>query len=185
MPLTLLSSRLRHSMGSEKKEVGAGSCHWECLNLRYPSFQWTLLFVLMCRVGILFLFCYLALVTPISGSVKNLCYPFSDFTIHCSQESLCEQSPVVLLTGEQRFLQRPPKITTKASLLVASMPAYTSPVSLLEGLCSLCLYSGKLDFAAFCWPRAEQKYFLWKTVAKTVLEFSVLRNLAEMLSAGA
>lgn len=87
MPLTLLSSRLRHSMGSEKKASGgAGSCHWECLNLRYPSFQWTLFLVLMCRVGILFLFCYLALVTPISGSVINLCYPFSDFTIHSVQK---------------------------------------------------------------------------------------------------
>lgn len=62
--------------------MGAGSCHWECLNLSYPSFQWTLLLVLMCRVGIFFLFCYLALVSPISGSVINLCYPFNDFTIH-------------------------------------------------------------------------------------------------------
>lgn len=62
--------------------MGAGSCHWECLNLRYPSFQWILLLVLMCRVGISFLFCYLALVTPISGSVINICYPSSDFTIH-------------------------------------------------------------------------------------------------------
>lgn len=78
---------------------------------------------------------------------------------------------------EQRFLQRPPKITTNLSLLIASMPVYTSPVSLSEGLRSLGLYSGKLDFAAFCWLRAEQKYFLGKTVAKTVLEFSVLRNL--------
>lgn len=157
-----------------KRQVGAGSCHWECLNLRYPSFQWTLLLVLMCWVGILFLFCYLALVTPISGSVINLCYPFNDFTIHSVHMRVSVNNLQLFYWQENiKNLQRLPQ------MFPFSLPQcqHASSVSLSEGLCCLCLYSGKLDFAAFCWLRAEQKYFLEQTVAKTVLEFSVLRML--------
>lgn len=63
VPLTLLSSRLRHSQGSEKKEnecwklLMPGVPHLE----RDPSFQWTLLLVPTCQVGILFLLFYLSL----------------------------------------------------------------------------------------------------------------------------
>lgn len=143
--------------------MGAGSCHWECLNLRYPSFQWTLLLVLICQVGILFLFCYLALVTSVSGSVINLCYPSNDFTIHSVHKRVSVNNLQLFYWQENSIcskdLQRLPQ------MFPFSLPQclYTSPVSLLEGLCSLCLYSGKLDFAAFFWLRAEQ-YFLGKTL---------------------
>ena len=127
MPLTLLSSRLRHSLASEKKANGC----WKLLLLgvppleRYPSFQWTLLLVPMCQVGILFLFFYLSLVTPISASVLNSPYPFNDlflqYPLFMRQESLCEQSPVVLWTGGQCFLQKPPEIAMNVSFLFALM----------------------------------------------------------------
>lgn len=80
------------------------------------------------------------------------------------QESLREQSAVVLWTGGQHFLQKPPKIAMNASLLFASMWADSAPISLREGVCgqSPHLCSGKLDFVTFCWLRAEQKYFLAK-----------------------
>lgn len=125
MPLTLLSSRLRHSLGSEKKANGCwklllpGVPHLE----RYPSFQWTLLRVPMCQVAILF-FC-LSLVTPISASVLKSLYPLNDLFLQyppfMRQESLREQSPCILWTEGQSFLQKPPKIAMKVSLLFASM----------------------------------------------------------------
>lgn len=127
MPLTLLSSRLRHSLGIDNKANGC----WKLLLLgvphleKYHSFQWTLFLVPMRRVGILFLFFYLSLVTPISASVLNSLYPFNDlflqYPLLLRQESLREQSPVVLWTGGWRFLQKPPKIAMNVSLLFASM----------------------------------------------------------------
>lgn len=132
----------------------------------------------MCRVGILFLFCYLALVAPISGSVINLCHPFNDFTIHSVHKNLCEQSPVVLLTGEQRFLQRPPKITMNVFLLVASMPVYTSPVSLSRRALFPSPVLWEAGFCCFLLAQSRTEVFSWENfVARTVLGLSVLRNL--------
>lgn len=103
MPLTLLSSRLRHSLGRKTKANGC----WKLLLLgvphleRYHSFQWTLLFVPMCWVAILFLFYYLSLFTPVSASVLNSSYPFNDLFLQYPQfKSLHEQSSIALWTGQ-------------------------------------------------------------------------------------
>lgn len=82
MPLNLLSSRLRHSMGSEKKASGC----WK-LSLGVPQLEISLLSVdpLACPdvpSGHFVLVLLFGPSTPISGSVVNLCYPFNDFTTH-------------------------------------------------------------------------------------------------------
>jgi len=60
-----------------------------------------------------------------SASVLDSLYVFSDlflqYSLFMREESLHKQSPVVLWTGGQRFLQKPPKIAMNVSLLFASM----------------------------------------------------------------
>lgn len=159
--------------------MGAGSCHWECLNLRYPSFQWTLLLVLMCQVGILFLFCYLALVTPISGSVINLCYPFSDFTIHSVHKR-------VSVNNLQLFYDRRTVFSPKTSKdYHESFPTRCLNASVHQS----CFFVGRAlfplpvlwetGFCCFLLAQSRTEVFSWENfVAKTVLEFSFLRNLS-------
>lgn len=156
--------------------MGAGSCHWECLNLSYPSFQWILLLVLMCRVGIFFLFCYLALVSPISGSVINLCYPFNDFTIHSVHKR-------VFVNNLQLFYWQENSVSSKDYHKCFSSRCLNASVH------QSCFFVGRILFplpvlweAGFCcffWLRAEQSIFLGKLRGKTSFRVLGSQNLLQ------
>lgn len=185
MPLNLLSSRLRHSLGSEKKANGC----WKLLLLgvphleRYPAFQWALLLVPMCSLGILFLFFYLSLVTSISGSVLNSLYPFNDsflqYPLFMTRESLWTISSCSV----DRRTALSPKASKDCHEYFPSLCLNVSglhPLSLWEGICGQYphLYSGKLDFVTFFLSQSRTEVFSWKNLAgRTLLEFLILRNL--------
>lgn len=130
----------------------------------------------MCQVGILFSFCYLALVTPISGSVINLHYPFNDFTIHSVHQR-------VSVNNLQSFCWQENSVFSKDLPRLLWMFPFSLPQCQRTPLLFLC-WKGSVPLACalgiwilllFVWLRAE--VFSWKTLWQEQFEFSVLRNL--------
>lgn len=182
MPLTLLSSRLRHSLGSKTKANGC----WKLLLLgvphleRYHSFQWTLLFVPMCWVGILFLFFYLSLFTPISASVLNSPYPFNDLFLHHPQ-SMRQEPPWTIFNSsvDRRTSNFSKSLQRLPWMFPFSLPqCEQSPPPFLCGKDSvaspLTCAPGKLDFLLFACSEQKRSIFSEKPCSKN--NFRVLNS---------
>lgn len=183
MPLTLPNSGLMLSPWSEKKTNGC----WELLLLGVSHLERALpTFIRPSACPHVLSGLFLVFLSVPSPLISVSLYPFNDFfffffqyPLFMRQESHCEQSAVVLWTG-QCFFQKLPKIAVYVSL--SSFPECEhTPLSFLCGKGSvaspLTCTLGSWILLLLCWLRAEQDFIGGKNAARALLEFLILRNL--------